>query len=50
MEKVVNLGVQMMVSAIDMIEQGTIKSSPLPRLGTLYLGSQFDARRREITW
>ena len=48
--KVVNLGVQMMVSAIDMIEQGTIKSSPLPRLGTLYLGSQFDARRREITW
>lgn len=49
-EKVVRLGVSMMIEAINDIERGACQSSQLPVKGRLYLNSMFDVRAKRATW
>lgn len=48
--KVVKLGVDMMVQAINDIQNENLKSIRLAKKGDLYLGSMFDLKMRESTW
>ena len=49
-EKVVRLGVQMMIQAIHDIEGGQCRAQPLNTMGHLYLGSSFTTRAKRKTW
>lgn len=49
-EKVVRLGVKMMIQAIKDIEQERCKSVPLNKKGSLYLYDNFDLRAKRAAW
>lgn len=49
-EKVVRLGVRMMIRAIRDIEEGRCDAVPLKRKGRLYLYENFDVKAKRATW
>jgi folate-dependent phosphoribosylglycinamide formyltransferase PurN len=49
-EKVVRLGVKMMIRAIQDLEQGKCNSVSLERKGRLYLYKDFDVKAKRATW
>lgn len=49
-EKVVEMGVDMMIQAIDDLEQSRLTSTALPRRGKLYLHSMFSTKAKRRTW
>lgn len=49
-EKVVKLGVRMMISAIEQLEVGCLKSSPLPHRGKLYIARDYTPAAKRRVW
>ncbi|SFM54042.1 formyl transferase [Marinobacter zhejiangensis] len=49
-EKVVKLGVRMMVQAVSDIEQSNCRPAKLEKKGRLYLNSMFDTQAKRTTW